>query len=176
MEKSRKKKIWGEKLKFGGKMLNNPRIFRKRLIPLELVELKEDEVLAWNQEVLVTRWKVLKPRRDFAKGDSCYFLKRGFKISRFLDKNGKLVYYYCDIIKTSYNEEENAYTFLDLLADVIIYPGGFVRVVDVEEISDALDQGLISVEETKEALRQLSDLLKIIYSGKWKQLIKGYLK
>lgn len=161
---------------FGGNNLDNPRIFRKRLIPMELVDLKDDEILQYNEEVLVTKWKVLKPRKDFVKGYSCYYLKKGFKVSRFLDKNDKLVYYYCDIINTKYDEKENAFTFLDLLADVIIYPGGFVRVVDLEEISDALDKGLISIELAKESLRRLSDLLKIIYSGGLKHLIKGYLE
>lgn len=156
--------------------MENLKIYRKRIIPQELVDLKDDEIILKNDDVVVTRWKALKPRRDFSKGSSCYFLKRGFKISRFLDKRDRLVYYYCDIIDTKFDEEQNSFTFLDLLADVIIYPSGFVRVVDLEEISEALDKGLISIEQAKQALNRLSELLKIIYSGGLKNMIKGYLE
>lgn len=153
-----------------------PAIYRKRLIPNELILLKDDEILYLDEDVLVTKWRVLRPRKDFEKGYSCYFLKRGFKVSRFLNKNGHLVYYYCDIIQTDYDKGENAYTFTDLLADVIIYPSGFVRVVDLEEIPLALDKGLLSIDMMKAALIQLDQLLKIIYSNQLKELAGKYME
>ena len=39
------------------------------------------------------------------------------------------VYYYCDIIDTTYDAQENSYLFTDLLADVIVYDSGFVKAV-----------------------------------------------
>lgn len=155
--------------------MEKPLIYRKRLIPNELILLKEDEILFLDDEVLVTKWNVLRPRKDFTKGYSCCFLNNGYKISKFLDNNDKLVYYYCDIIDTKYDKKKNAFTFTDLLADVIIYPNGFVRVVDIEEISDALDKGLLSIDMAKKALRQLDSLLKIIYSGGLKKKIGNYM-
>ena len=37
--------------------------------------------------------------------------------------------------------------------------------MDLDEVSEALDQGLITAEETKLLLTQLDRLLNIIYSG-----------
>ncbi len=138
------------------------KLIRKRLIPLESVELKDDRIISMEDGVIVTKWDVLKPRKDFQKGVSCYFLKEGYKISRFMDKDDKLVYFYCDIIHTDYDKENNTYIFTDLLADVIIYPDGRVKVVDIGEIADAMEQRLISDEFVKACLRQLENLLEIV--------------
>ena len=155
--------------------MDTPHLVRKRLIPYETVHLNEDEVLLVNDEVIVTKWNVLRPRKDFQKGYSCYFYKKGFKISRFLDKEERLVYYYCDIIDTEYLASENTYIFTDLLADVIVYKNGVVKVVDLAEIPVAMDRGLISVELVKKTLKQLDDLLEIIYAGKMLDLISEYI-
>ena len=151
-------------------------LYRKRFIPMETILLKDDVVIYEDAELLVTKWQVLKPRKDFAKGISCYFLKKGYKISRFLDKEDRLVYDYCDIIETEYHAETNTYLFSDLLADVIIEKNGFVRVIDLAEIADALDQEILSLELAKKALRQLEELLKIVYDGSWKDLVKPYFE
>lgn len=149
------------------------KIYRRRYIPNEKILLKDDEVIFCDSEKIVTRWNVIKPRKDFQKGLSCYFLDKGFKVSKFLDANGNLVYYYCDIIHTEFDEKENAYTFSDLLADVIIYESGEVKVVDLAEIADAIEEKLIDIDLAKEALRNLDSLLKIIYSGGFFKLICG---
>ena len=57
--------------------------------------------------------------------------------------------------------------FTDLLADVIIYPDGFVKVVDIDELVTALNQKLISEDTLKKSLLNLSSLLEIIYSIQW---------
>ena len=152
-----------------------PSIYRKRYIPDEIIHLKDDEIIHIDEEKIVTKWNVLKPRKDFSKGYSCYFLKDGFKISKFMNDKDELVYYYCDIIDTVFDKESNSYTFVDLLADVIIYPDGKVKVVDIEEIADALDEGLIDIETSKKALRRLGNLLDIVYEGKLFDLVSGYL-
>ena len=92
-----------------------------------------------------------------------------------MNDKDELVYYYCDIIDTVFDKESNSYTFVDLLADVIIYPDGKVKVVDIEEIADALDEGLIDIETSKKALRRLGKLLDIVYEGKLFDLVSGYL-
>lgn len=154
--------------------MNKVKLIRRRFIPNEFVNLDNDEIVLQNDKVIVTNWKVLRPRKDFSTGKSCYFLKEGYKVSKFIDKNGKLVYYYCDIIDTKYDKENNTYTFMDLLADIIIYQNGKVEVVDLAEISDALDKGIIDIDLAKKALRRLDKLLKIIYSGKFNSIIKEY--
>lgn len=147
-----------------------PALYRRRYIPDETVRLQDDEILSVSDEIILTRWKALKPRKDFTHGRSCYFMKRGFKISYFIDEHECRIYTYCDIIETVFNEAENAYTFNDLLVDVIIYDNGFVKVLDLGEIADALEQELITVETAKKSLRLLDELLALIYSGRFSEL------
>ena len=53
----------------------------------------------------------------------------------------------------------------DLLADVIIYPDGFVKVVDLDELVTALESRSISLDTLKTSLIKLDKLLSIIYAG-----------
>ena len=152
-----------------------PKIYRKRYMPNETVLLKDDEILRLDEDILVTKWNVLHPKTQFSHGVSCYFLKKGYKISKFLNENEELVYYYCDIIDTKFDESENTFTFTDLLADVIIYENGFVKVVDLAEIADALDDGSIGTTEVQKALRQLDALLEVIYGGRLPELL-GFIE
>ena len=98
----------------------------------------------------------------------------GKRISKFMKDNGETVYYYCDIINSEYQKEKNTWIFTDLLVDVKIYPSGFVEVVDVGEVAEALDSGLINEETVKELLVKLDKLLEIVYSGKWKDMTREY--
>lgn len=146
-----------------------PILYRKRLIPNEIIHLKDDIILHLDSSVIITKWNSLKPRKDISNGISAYFIEDGFKVSKVFDKHQKLVYWYCDIIETTYNPTENSYSFLDLLADVLVYPDGSVHVVDLEEIADALESKYIDKSTACKALRLCSNLLDIIYSGKFKK-------
>lgn len=142
-----------------------PILYRKRIIPDECIALKDDEILYIDDEIIITKWNVLNPRTDFTHGYSCYFLNKNIKVSKFLKENGNLHYWYCDIIEHSYDANTNSYTFTDLLADVIIYPDGKLRVVDLDEIAVALERKLLSERELEVALRTLDSLLNMIYEG-----------
>lgn len=146
------------------------RLYRKRLIPEECVELKDDEILRLDENVIVTRWKCLKPRQDFFGGISCYLLKKGIKISKILKEDGSLLFWYCDIIKTEYTPETKTYIFTDLLADVVILPDGYVKVLDLDELAEADEKGLIQRDELQICLRQLNELLELIYSNEFVSL------
>ncbi len=148
---------------------NNLLLYRRRYIPDELILLKDDIILYADENIIKTKWNVLKPRKDFSHGISWYYIKEGWKISSFLKEDGSLLYYYCDIIDVEYNKEENKCVVNDLLADVKIYPDGKVEVVDIDEIADSLDKGIITAGSAKKALRQLDSLLRIIYSGKFRE-------
>ena len=65
-------------------------LFRKRLIPEEIVELKDDKIIKRNQNIIITKWKTLKPRTDFSHGISCYFLDKGIKVSKFIKADESL--------------------------------------------------------------------------------------
>lgn len=147
-----------------------PDLYRKRIIPEECILLKDDEILFLNDDLLVTRWKTLKPRKDFHHGVSCYFLKEGFKISKFYREDESLLYWYCDIISADISKDANKIVITDLLADVVILPDGFVRVLDLEELSEAHAAGKLSTEMLTQAVALLGKLLKIIYNGAFGKL------
>lgn len=146
-----------------------PILYRKRLIPDEIIHLKDDIILHLDPSVIITKWDSLKPRKDISSGISAYFMEDGFKVSKVFDKHQKLVYWYCDIIETTYNPADNSYSFLDLLADVLVYPDGSVQVVDLDEIADALENKRIDKSTACKALRLCNHLLDIIYSDKFKK-------
>ena len=147
-------------------MSHIPVFYRKRLIPSECVLLKHDQLVHQEDNVFITKWHTLKPKSTLACGASCYLLKEGWKISRFIDHQGNLMYWYCDIIDTEYDADTNTYVFVDLLADVLIYPDGHVQVTDLDEVADALEQNLITTDQMKSCMRNLNALLKLVYSEK----------
>ena len=147
-----------------------PVLYRKRIIPDEILLLDKDRIIHSDDNHIVTVWKTIKPKLNMDHGCSCYFLKEGYKVSKFYREDGSLVYWYCDIVSYTYNETENSYVFTDLLADVLIYPDGHVEVVDIGEIADALTDGRLTQEELIPALRSLDKLLNLIYSGEFKSI------
>ena len=155
-----------------------PILYRKRLIPEECILLKDDVVLYRDEDVIVTAWHSLNPRKDLHHGYSCYYLKEGFKVSKFYQEDGSLLYWYCDIVDYTYEETTDTYITTDLLADVLIYPDGFVKVVDIDELVTALEQNLISESLLKKSLLRLNHLLTLIYDGRFetmKQQIEGHI-
>lgn len=150
----------------------DPILYRKRLIPEECVLLKDDTVLYRDNQIIVTGWNSLKPRKDLHHGYSCYYLEEGFKVSRFCKEDGSMLYWYCDIVDYDYTADTDTYIVTDLLADVVIYPDGFVKVVDLDELVTAQESGLLNNDMLKKALLRLNHLLEIIYAGDFKKLQK----
>ena len=149
--------------------MSRPRLFGPRSIPDENIELKDDMILALEPNLIITSWNVLKPRRDISRGVSAYFIDKGIKVSKVFDNAGQMVYWYCDIIETHYDEKENTYTFNDLLIDVVVYPDGQVEVLDMDEFADAMEQGILSVGTIAHAMRATDDLLHTIYAGEFEK-------
>ncbi len=147
-----------------------PQLYRKRLIPSECIPLKDDVILRFDADLIVTSWNTLHPKKELHHGSSCYYLDKGWKISRFLREDDSLMYIYCDIVSFDMNTEQNTLTVTDLLADVIIYPDGFVKVVDLDELATAVREGLMTGEELNTCLVNLNSLLSEIYAGKLREL------
>lgn len=152
--------------------MSDTRIYRKRIIPQECILLENDTLLHRDPEVLITKWNTIRPKKTLHHGYSCYFLDRGFKVSKFYDHQGQLISWYCDIITHSYDAPSDTYVFTDLLVDVIVYPDGFVRVVDLDELADAARDGLITPDQMQLALRRTDKLLSLIYKGAFPKLQK----
>ena len=135
------------------------KIFRKRYVPNEIVDISGDEVIYRDEERLITKWIPIKPRTDFESGMSCIYFNHGWKISKFFEKGGKFKCWYCDIVDYTYDKEEDKYVIIDLLLDVIVYEDGHYEVLDEEELMEALEVGIVSSEIVTEANRKLNELL-----------------
>lgn len=145
------------------------RMFRKRLIPEECVELKGDKIIYQDMDRIVTQWKTLKPREDFSYGYSCYYLKEGYKISKFIKENRELKCWYCDIIAAEWKKSEESWIFTDLLADIVIKETKAVQVLDLDELAEAFEKELLTNVELTKALYSLDRLLRAIENGEFEQ-------
>ena len=155
-----------------------PTLYRKRIIPNECVKLKDDIILHMDEDVLLTKWQTLKPRSDFHHGYSLYMFKEGIKISKFLCEDDSLYYWYCDIVEFDEDKEAGALTVTDLLVDITIDEQDRMDVLDVDELSDAYEQGLITDEQFHTSVKRLGDLLNTIHDGgfdRYKECIDRYL-
>jgi len=145
-------------------------IYRKRFLPDETTHLKDDIILLSEDNLIITKWFPLRPKKNMAGGISAYYMNQGVKVSKVYDKEQKLLYWYCDIIQSKPGPHAHSIIFEDLLIDVIIYENGFVKVMDLDELAEALELQLISQEDVKKALRILAHLLNIIYEGRFDEL------
>ncbi|MHB8065937.1 MAG: DUF402 domain-containing protein [Ruminiclostridium sp.] len=145
--------------------MKRPSILRTRYIPFETVDISSDEMLFRDDEILITRWKAIKPRSDISGGISYTFLKEGLKISRFYDSDKKFAYWYCDIIDVEYNSDIDQYTFIDLLLDVKLMPNGTMKVLDADELAIALEEGLITQEQACSSLKKMDHMLQKVYKN-----------
>lgn len=145
-------------------------LYRRRLIPMECIPLRDDVIVVQNSEFIVTKWNSLHPRQDFSHGSSCYFLREGIKVSKIYSADNTLLRWYCDIVDYTFQPEDSSLTVTDLLADVILYPDGRMEVVDLDELAEALERGLITKEQMTACLRSLDHLLTVIYRDKFDRL------
>lgn len=142
--------------------MENIAIYRKRLIPSECVLLKDDIILSRDADTIITSWKALHKRNDLSHGYSCYYLNRAIKLSRFIRHDG-CGYWYIDIVDYSWSDDNSTLTVTDLLADVVVYPDGRIRVIDLNELADAFTAHLIDETLLKKSLYALDRLLHELY-------------
>lgn len=145
--------------------MKKPIMLRTRYIPFETVDISSDDLLYRDENILITRWQAIKPRMDISGGISYTFLKKGIKISRFYDSERKFAYWYCDIIDVNYDSTEDRYTLIDLLLDVKLMPDGTIKVLDADELAEALEQGLITQDQACRSLKKMDNILQMIYNN-----------
>ena len=150
--------------------MNISRIYRKRIIQKDLIPLDDDIIVAQDEETLITKWKTLNPKTAFSHGCSCFFLKEGIKVSKVYRSDGSVLRWYCDIVDFSFDPEEGSMTYTDLLADVIIDSQGLVKVVDLDELAEAMEHDWITKEQAIRCLQNLNRLLTLIYRDKFDRL------
>ena len=147
------------------------KIYRKRFIPDEIIDISNDEVIYKDDEKLITKWKPINDRDDIGRGESCVYFSKGWKISKFYRKDGSFKFWYCDIIRYEYQEEEDTYVLIDLLLDVIVHQDGRYEVLDEDELEEALQKGIITKELADEAKEKLKNLLMLLNANRFLEIL-----
>ena len=150
--------------------MSNFKLYRKRLIPNEMILLHDDLILEHTDEFIITKWKVLHPKAEFHHGVSCYCLNKGIKVSKFYREDNSLFQWYIDIVDYQWSDDKSELVVLDLLADVTIDTDGNMKVLDLDEIAMALDKEVLSIELLKKCMNRLHHLLHSIYDGSFKKI------
>ena len=140
-----------------------PTLYRKRLIPNECILLKDDKICEVADDHILTRWSTLRPKKILHHGESCYYLKKGVKVSRFYTEENILICWYCDIVSYEWNGDRSALTATDLLIDILVYPDRSFKILDMDELAQAHAERLISDELMQQSLFTASRLLNDIY-------------
>ncbi len=146
------------------------KIYRKRFVPDEIVDISGDELIKRTEDLIVTKWLPIHPRDDMSGGMSWTYFKEGYKISKIYGPNGELKYYYCDIIDYSYDESEDSYTFTDLLVDIKVFPDGSIKFLDFDELQEAFDNDVIDDKIFSSAITKVSKLIAIIQNDNIEKL------
>ena len=143
--------------------MNDLIIYRKRFIPDECILLKDDAILSFSSDKIITKWTSFNPRPHLMRGYSCYYLYDSIKLSKMIHSDNSF-HWYIDIADYSYDKEKNSLVMTDLLADVIIGDDSVIKVVDLDELSLAFEQRLITENLLKKSLCVLNRLLEELYS------------
>ena len=137
-------------------------LVRKRIIPDEETELKNDEIIFADREkrCVVTRWLPIKPRSDIGWGFSVYDFNRKLKISAIFSNEGSFSYIYCDIISSKFISGRLIVT--DLLIDVTRDRYGNISILDENELQEAFLEGLISEDDVISAMDGAKTAVEIL--------------
>lgn len=150
--------------------MTTPALYRKRLIPDECILLKDDIILEVDDDHILTRWNTLKPKKILHHGDSCYYLHKGVKVSRFYTEDNILICWYCDIVSYEWNETKTSLLTTDLLLDILVYPDHSFKILDMDELAQAQAKELISGTLLQNSLLTANRLLNDIYDNKFHEL------
>ena len=143
-------------------------ITRRRFLPDEIVTLKDDKILYMDEDLILTHWASLTPKKKFSGGISAYYPKENWKISMHYRNDGTIFHWYCDMMESHVHEDKHIET-VDMLLDVIM-ENGQVLVVDSDELAEVLEDKKITQEFAVSALKSMDKLLRKIYAGEFDEI------
>lgn len=156
--------------------MTTPTLYRKRLIPNECILLKDDIVKEVTDDYILTEWRTLRPKKLLHHGESCYYLKKGVKVSRFYTEDNILICWYCDIVSYEWNADHTALTATDLLLDILVYPDRTFKILDMDELAQAHTEKLLSNELMQQSLFTANRLLNDIYDDTFHDIYTAVFK
>lgn len=83
------------------------------------------------------------------------------------------MYWYCDVVDYETDESAGTVTSIDLCVDVVVYPDGRLKVLDLDELVQARREGLLTQGQLEHALLATGDLLDDIYHERFHQKYTG---
>lgn len=147
-----------------------PTLYRKRLIPNECILLKDDIIREVTDDYILTKWNTLRPKKILHHGESCYYLNKGVKVSRFYTAEDILICWYCDIVSYEWNDDKSSLITTDLLLDILVYPDKSFKILDMDELAQAHKEKLISDELLHCSLFTANRVLNDIYDDTFHEI------
>ena len=138
-----------------------------------ITEIEEFEGVAY----LIKIEEVTEPLIKFCFGKNVvladngyYWMQIGLKNKNFwltvmYDENCKFVQYYFDVTKNNIIDGEKSY-FEDLFLDVIIQGEGEIQIIDLEDLDNALKEGVILKDEFDFAHKEASKIVKNVLKNR----------
>ena len=85
---------------------------------------------------------------------------------------------YVDMIDEQGIDDDGVPFFYDCYLDLVVYPDGYVKVDDMDELEDALNKGDISKEQYDRALQTADKLRQTVFKDydKYVEFVDGRLK
>jgi len=100
-------------------------------------------------------------------------LGTNYTVTTIFDAHGKIAEWYVDICKQHGVTEAGIPWYDDLYLDVTTFPSGHIRVLDAEELDEALQQGVISQADHELAWREAKRIVQEVKQKKFRLLQLG---
>jgi len=92
-------------------------------------------------------------------------MRKWFSVGKIRDLNGKHTGYYCDIITPPRLLKDGVVEITDLFLDLWVAPNLRYKVLDEEELDDALQKGWITEQLYKKSRTELEKLITLVKRG-----------
>ena len=114
--------------------------------------------------------------KDITISDKGYFWyqlalrEKYFWLSAAFNAEGELIELYFDITGGNRFDDPDDPEFTDMYLDVVLTPAGDIRVLDRDELDDALHEGIISDSDYSDAIRHCNELCGYL-EERWFEII-----
>lgn len=151
-----------EKKDYSNKYFNNDD-FKGNISLLTALKVNEKSVVDMNGKDVVViddnfRWLEVYPENN-----------KNVALTVIINNQNEIVEWYFDIAKTTDFTEEGVPFIDDLYLDVVMYPSGKLKMIDQDELKEALDSGDITQQDFDLAYKVADKLVKDI-DGKSNEL------
>lgn len=112
------------------------------------------------------RDNLIAPTRTIAAIRKRYFYTEPFNLLEFWDTEEHLAGYYSDLT-TLLVKREDGYHLTDLFLDIWLTPEGVLRELDWDEFEEAVEQGILTLEQHTLARQAMARLVAETASGQY---------